>query len=448
MTIVHAPRPVLRCRVATQRRGAASLVVVMVLFFVITLVAAYTSRNLIFEQRTSANHYRSTLAFEAADAGVEWALARLNDARMNDNCTPLTTAASVAGEVSFRDRYLSIDPATGAITPVPSRLAGCIFDGANWACDCPATGNPNPTYTATGTGPFAAFWVRFETIAGARPGVVRIQVNGCTRPAADCLRFDREAQSGDGLATVWAVLALKSALVSPPAAALTVRGAFNNGGTLTLTNTDAGSGGFTLHAAQAVSTAGVTLVTIPGTPPQRSVSQGDSALALPDLSPPLVPATPANNGVDRMFNSVFGMWPTTYFAQPGAVAVDCNAGCSAAAVNDAILLNPGHAVHVTGAGPLRVDADIGGASAPVVIVADGSVEFTGTPATVYGVVYSRAATWTTGGTGTIQGAAIAESGFTAAGTQTIVYDADLLRRVRGSAGSFTKVPGGWRDFQP
>ncbi|MBK7062382.1 MAG: hypothetical protein IPH51_18705 [Rubrivivax sp.] len=34
----------------------------MVLFFIMSLVAAYTSRNLIFEQRTSANQLRSTQA--------------------------------------------------------------------------------------------------------------------------------------------------------------------------------------------------------------------------------------------------------------------------------------------------------------------------------------------------------------------------------------------------
>ena len=44
----------------------------MVLFFIMSLVAAYASRNLIFEQRTSANNYRSTQAFEAAEAGLEW----------------------------------------------------------------------------------------------------------------------------------------------------------------------------------------------------------------------------------------------------------------------------------------------------------------------------------------------------------------------------------------
>ena len=49
--------------------GAASLVVVLMLFFVIALVSAYTSRNLIFEQRTANNQYRSTQALEAAEAG-------------------------------------------------------------------------------------------------------------------------------------------------------------------------------------------------------------------------------------------------------------------------------------------------------------------------------------------------------------------------------------------
>ncbi|MBK9136246.1 MAG: pilus assembly PilX N-terminal domain-containing protein [Betaproteobacteria bacterium] len=117
----------------------------MVLFFIITLVAAYMSRNLLFEQRTSTNQFRSTLAFETAEAGVEWALARLNDARMNDDCTPLTSAASVTTEVTFRERYLDINSTTGVISPVAGgRIAGCVFNGTTWVCDCPASGNPIP----------------------------------------------------------------------------------------------------------------------------------------------------------------------------------------------------------------------------------------------------------------------------------------------------------------
>ena len=57
----------------------------MLLFFIISLVAAYAGRNLIFEQKTSANQYRATQAFEAAEAGLEWALAMLNG---GDRSTP------------------------------------------------------------------------------------------------------------------------------------------------------------------------------------------------------------------------------------------------------------------------------------------------------------------------------------------------------------------------
>ena len=65
-----------------RQTGAATLIVVMVLFFIISLVAAYTNRSLIFEQRTSSNQYRSTQALEVADAGLEWAISQLNFERL------------------------------------------------------------------------------------------------------------------------------------------------------------------------------------------------------------------------------------------------------------------------------------------------------------------------------------------------------------------------------
>jgi len=448
-------------------RGAASLIVVMVLFFIISLVAAYTSRNLIFEQRTSGNQYRSTLAFEAADAGIEWALARLNDARMSDDCKPLPNAAAVnaaAPQPSFRERYLSIDVSTGNITPQPdaaggqpNRLAGCVFNGSDWSCDCPATGEPSPVFAQSGAGPYIAFWVRFSVATPAlvapRPGIVRVDVNSCTRLDPACLRFSRAAQSGDGLATLSAVLALRSGLGSPPNAPLLVRGStvVDPGATLTATNTDAASTGMTVLSGAAFNPAIATLQTLPGTPVANSVITGDPLVVLPDIVPALVPATPASNGVDRMFNSVFGMWSTTYREQPAAVVIDCAGGCNASdanGVNDMALLEPGHVIYVTGAGPLRIDADVGTAANPVLVVAEGSVEFGGAPQTLRGVLYSRAATWTTANAGTVQGAIVAEQDLRIQGNQNLVYDADVMNRLRNLSGSFVKVPGGWRDFAP
>jgi Tfp pilus assembly protein PilX len=48
-----------RSRPSHAQRGAATLLVVVVLFFILALVTAYASRNLIFEQRISANNQRS-----------------------------------------------------------------------------------------------------------------------------------------------------------------------------------------------------------------------------------------------------------------------------------------------------------------------------------------------------------------------------------------------------
>ena len=59
-------------------RGVAALTVVMVLFFIMALVAAYTNRNLVFEQRISANSYRLARAADAAEAGLDWTVALLN----------------------------------------------------------------------------------------------------------------------------------------------------------------------------------------------------------------------------------------------------------------------------------------------------------------------------------------------------------------------------------
>lgn len=433
-------------------RGAASLVVVMILFFIITLVAAYTSRNLLFEQRTSANQYRATLAFEAADAGVEWAIARLNEGRMNDDCTELLPATAVAAQPSFRERYLTIDPTTGVIG-TPDKLAGCVFNGATWVCHCPDTGNPAPTYTTTGSGPFPAFWVKFRsTQVGGRPGIVRIQVNACTRDDAACLNFTREAQSGDGLATVWSMVSLRSALPTAPAAALTVRGTFSRSGGSDpfVTNDDATSGGITIHGGQNVDVSGFAnrLTSIPGTPAQLSVIANDLALRLDDLT--IAYATPANDGRERMFNSVFGSWSTTYFAQPGVALVNCSGGCDAGNVNAVVNRHPGHAIRVSGPGTLRIDANVGSAAAPVLLITDANVavEFGGGSPTMYGVIYARAANWQLEGDGTFLGAAIAEQNFRFEDDDPVItYNRDVIQRVQRLNGSFAKVAGSWRDFQ-
>lgn len=58
-----------------SEHGVVTLAMTLVLLVLITMVATYTSRTVLFEQRVSGNDFRSRQAFEAAESGLQVALA-------------------------------------------------------------------------------------------------------------------------------------------------------------------------------------------------------------------------------------------------------------------------------------------------------------------------------------------------------------------------------------
>ena len=430
------------------QRGAATLVVVMILFFIISMVAAYTNRSLIFEQRTSANQARSTRAFEAAQAGLEWALSMLNSGRTTAACTLSANAA----DTGFRQRYLVIDPATGAITPkkrsdgVTDLYPTCVYNGVTWACNCPTDAAP-AVAAPVGSDVYPAFRVRFRRMCAAhtapdtacvtpmQPGVIYVDINGCTSLSESCLSFTAAApQDGEGRATLHVMAALQGALPGAPTAALTVRGGVNIGAaSLGVFNIDPATPGYTLHTGSALVPfpTNARLHGHPGRPGPLTVRDNDNALAA--LS------------ADRMFTNVFGMARQTYLEQPATVYVDCSAVCNAATVRNKADMNPGRILWLDGNVNLDSLGDIGSLSQPVMLNVTGNLSFSAA-VNVYGMVYSQAATWTSSGAGQIQGAAVAEGSFAGTATTDIVYDAVVLKRLRTLTGSFVLVPGSWRDF--
>ncbi|MBI3153977.1 MAG: fimbrial assembly protein [Burkholderiales bacterium] len=430
-----------------QQRGVATLIVVAVLFFVLALVAAYTNRSMVFEQRTSGNQYRSTQAFEAAEAGAEWALSMLNGGRIDDQCAPSVDPI----QPSFRERFLAVDPGTGRIMPQGALSAdgggggwpGCVFDGIDWSCRCPAAGRGMPPAPA-GTGVFPAFRVRFVDLGGAaRPGVIRMEVNGCTRLDDACLDFPGTGLAGEGRATVRVMLALRGGLAIPPRAALTVRGAVDGDDLLATVNADAASGGVAILAGGAITEIDLgRVLSVPGTPPADALVAGDPGLAgLPDG--------------DRLFTNLFALPPAVYRDQPGAIRLDCSAApCSAADIRGAADAHPHHVVWADG----DVDLDggagggtIGSIAQPVLLVVDGDLALRNL--TLNGAVYLRKGAPVVIGTGAGQvlGAVVAEGGFGGtAGSNpamTFAHDPAIVQRLRWGTGSFARVPGGWRDYQ-
>lgn len=432
-----------RCFLARRRQqGAAALLVVMVLFFVISLVAAYSSRNIIFEQRTAANQYTSIVSLEAANAGLEWALGLLNGSRVDDSCLPSGSPSAA----SFRQRYLSIDPANGLITVPASVRDGplwptCWHDRASnqWVCHCPSSSGG--AISALPSDPFApSFRVRFiqldeaVTIASApvqRPGIVAIEVNGCQSWDDACLNFRPYTQDWCR-GTICAQFALASGLKSPPIAAITARGGVDFGtGAVTVANTETGSTGHLVVSGGVVNQATMTRM---GPPPSIGIVVEND----PNLSDPLL--TP-----ERMFAASFGVWPSTYVEQPGAVRIDCSATCDSTTLRGAIDANPGRVLVLDGDVLLDGGASIGTAADPVVLMATGDFGFSSST-DVYGLVYSRASTWNTSGGGNIHGALVAEGSVGGSGSYTVGYSSDILTRARWSIGSFVMVPGSWRDF--
>ena len=455
-----ALRPPLPARPpAHGQRGAASLIVVMLLFFLMALVAAYTSRNLIFEQRTSTNQYRASQAFEAAEAGLNWALAQLNGGRIDANCEDTNDP----NQTTFRGRYIESIDLDGNITiktrtpgpgVEPALLPACVFDpdSTGWLCSCPSDAAPSlPTPASPLSKPM--FRVRLEYVTTTpRRDVIRIVSAGCTRVDPACLSANPSAPGGDAIAVLSAVVTLRSGLSTAPAAPITARRNVTlaaGAGAPVLTqasNVDpSGSGLTVLAGGSVIGVVGTDFqpLTLPGTPPELSVVGNDSRIA-------------GYGTGARMFGALFGMSPDLHRDQPAAVQLDCTGGCDSTDVNGVLTRYPGRVVWITG--DLEVNGDIGAAPTagtlaaaelaahrPALLIVTGNASLTS--GTVWGVIYSQAADWNLGaGSAVVQGGLIAEGNLTGSGQQQLVYNAELLRELRTRTGSFVRVPGGWRDF--
>jgi hypothetical protein len=231
---------------------------------------------------------------------------------------------------------------------------------------------------------------------------------------------------------VHVVAALRGALPSAPVAALTAKGDVNATASLGVTNAEPTGSGVSILAGGSITALSARLQGPPGTPGSRTLRSDDANLA-------------ALTG-DMFFVNTFGAWRATYRDQPAAITMDCSGGCTASQVRAKVSLNPGRVFWLVGDVALDSAGDIGSATEPVTLNVLGSITWT-SPVSVYGLVYSQAADWAASGTGRIVGAAIAEGAFSGGTTADIIYDSDVLNRLKTITGSFVRIPGTWKDFE-
>jgi hypothetical protein len=502
---LHRSRAARPSQRTLRSRGVATLVVVMVLFFLVAMVAAYTNRTLIFDQRTSTNQLRSAQAFTTAEAGVDWVLAQLNAGLLDNSCRPSTTVDN-DDHRSLRDRLLLVqatDADTGLLDgSVRPRLrdfteqlvSRCVFNGSatdslGWNCTCDRDGAAldDPTRPA-GDQPAPAFAFNFarmtyETSVVELPKTVtRLAVIGCSQ-VSNCFDLDVGADAGSSVSNVNMLISLRPALRTQPGSPLTVGGSvtampaggFAGGQSIRLVNNplvalNSGkkepSSGLTVVAGGSVPATNMLLESVPGTPGAATRAENDASLALPAVPAAAFPPLGLTTR-DRFFVSSFGMAPETYRLQPGIVRLPCAAGspCTAAAVRTAMQRNPGQAIWLSGAGGLTLDSNLGEANddptqpvarGPLMLIVEGPVTASD-GVVVWGVIYGHNAawTWTVNGAVTIQGAVLSEGDFTLVGGATAprltidysnAHDKGVFNFLRGRAGSYARFNTGWRDW--
>jgi hypothetical protein len=434
----------------TPKRGAAALPVALLLLFGMTLIAFFANRGMLFEQRTSANQYRSTIAFEAAEAGLEWYVARLNDPRFISaapTCYPGATLTSA----SAGDRLLPLT--SSGFTINGAMRVGCSLNAAGTpTCGCPTSGDPT-----LGSKDDPRFTVRISSVSGD-PWSVRIESYGCSNASADGLACDPTSSGSDAVAYVTAVYKMKPAFPNAPGAGLVTGAIAATSGNFSVINTDVASNGITINAGAAVELgSAVNVISLPGTPARASVLDNDPSLAnLNTLDP---------TG-DVFFATFFGETlsqyqnnPLTWTLQAGACGSNANCSqCSTASACATSLVNAisngfykfwaSTDISIQGSDVSGLPGGtLGSASKPIALASSSNIKLT-SAMTAYGMFYSQSAdVWDYTGSGTVQvnGAFVSRTDFNkGAGTLDLVYNANLFDPGR-SRGTMIRVPGSWRD---
>ncbi len=444
------PRPpsARRTGPARRRRGVAALTVVMILFFIMALVAAYTNRNLLFEQRISANGYRATRALEAADAGVEWTLAMLNGGRVTANCTRPAPGAAAA-LTDFRSRYMvpAINETFGegafdlpwGSTPANRVYPACIIVDGNLRCVCPALGEAAANINPPADGIGSAFRITFRLFNDDTPrgGAIQFVTQGCANPGAGntaCYAQTNEPPAVDSATALITTVGLVRALPVAPKAVLTAGGAVDAlAGGLQVGNGDFASG-LTVLAGGAINYDNATSRF------ESAAGSGNNGRVENDN----VLATLAGQGAEAWFRAQFALDTASYRRQPATVVLDCAAGCSGADIAAAVLMNPRNPIWADGDVNLDAAGPLGTAADPVMLLVTGTLTVSANIQAT-GFVHAQAISWTAAGA-SWDGALVTRTTFTATSTATLRYSKPALDVIRLRYGSFVRAPGGWNLF--
>jgi hypothetical protein len=310
-----------------------------------------------------------------------------------------------------------------------------------------------------------AAWPRFRVQFNAvpsDPSAVEIISRGCTN--GDPCDPTQAVAASD--ATAVARVIVKIAPTFPgggPSAGLISGSTTVISGSLNVVNQDTRTNGVTINTGSFVdySGNGVSVVSLPGTPPTASILDND---------PTLLQLTNADANGELFFSSFLGMGFSDFQSNPLTVVISAGSSSNAAnrtcsGANDcgsavSYWIDRGYtqfwvAPDVTfnnGNMPATNGGTLGTASRPIVVATPGQLQTTG-GITAYGVFFAASASavddlvLSGGGASTIYGSLITRGDFarTGNGNLTIVPRSNLFGETGRPGGVLIPVPGSWRD---
>jgi hypothetical protein len=426
-------------------RGVAALTVVMILFFVMALVAAYTNRNLIFEQRISANSYRSARALDASEAAIDWTLSMLNGGRIGSNCA---SSNNTVNDKDFRGNYLKFADIgdtenegryemvwTGDTSK--RMFPACISKDGVLNCICPILTSRTPTMVTPADGVGTAFNVLLRTPTNAlQPGTLNIDALGCASigtGAGACYNQTSQFEVvSDAKSGVRAGIGLIQALPKAPVATLTVGG---NATAASWNATTPGSG------------SNVRLDIISGGLINPSLTYSASDPSLPGL-------VAANN----WFRFRFGIASEIFKNQPAVITIDCAAGCNSTNLVDIRARFPRNPIWIEGDLTISSADQLGSMPNlpvppalpdpedlnPIMLLVNGTLTVAAN-VPIVGFIHANKIVWSAAGASLV-GAMMTPGDFTATTSVTMSYNAKVLDVIRLYYGSFVRVPGSWKQL--
>jgi hypothetical protein len=423
----------------TPERGVITLLMLLALTLSMSILMATGHRQIIFEQSSARTHAQSAQAFEAAQAGIEWALAHLNEsAALNNWCQSSNGSmnnSNSTATLNFKERYLApelLDNSSTAIRLGPH----CTQDQNNqWACQCPKPTLQSDTPVLPNSHvpvyPAARRSFALELKQGVQPGVIDITSTGCVT-AQDTPCNLTPAEMLDTQAKTHLSAGRIPALAIEPSAALTARGFVNLGPIAwVIGSSNPMQLAWPIHAGAAIDAPNLKAPYSLGQLPALPSFAND--LALKKLSP------------EALFLELFRMDKTSWKNQPTVKKIACATTCDQRLQASIGSRSQNPMVWLEGGLHLHGPSVIGSAEHPVLLVVDGPVAFDA-PVFIYGLIYSTSSQWRTLTSAHIEGAVVVEGNLQAIGSSHIERNIKVLKRLGEQAGTYARISGSWRDF--